>query len=398
MSRRPTDVTLQPPAGTVIDAVPPVAFSVAVEVPGPCVYEAPAWEMPTRPIDRFPGSVNFWAQVDFTVRQRIIAPQGVPFGTEVTLAAVSAVQLPDAEFGAEVTFSVVSSFRYVRTVQFSAAAALAVPSAVQLPALFEGRGDLAVVSTPQLPAKFGGNVTLSIASSGGFQFADAEFGTEVTFSVESIVRFTRTVDFSASAGLDPAALARFIRTAGFSGTGVFAIGHTAKAPLPAAFSGSAALSISQPIPRIPREIGFGGNVVLSILAEAIATRGMVKNGDQQFTAAGSWTIISGWTAESGSVVSSNMGLTANGISGPVTIQVGATWATGVRSHDWRVRKNAIAVIWMKGTGTGASFDRTFTTTLAEGDVLTVEGWINSGVNSERIVIGGAGTYLRIVPA
>lgn len=261
---RPTNLELLPPWANVIDASPPVAFSVEVEVPGPSVYVVPADEMPTFPTQRIPGEVDFWAQVDFTVRQKIIAPQDVALGGNVDLVVVSAVRLPDAAFGFEVTFSVESSFRYIRTVQFSGAAALEAASVVQLPAEFTGSGELAVESAVNLPARFGGEVTLSIEAQGGFQLADVDFAGEVTFSVESRVRFVRTVDFSASVALAAAAFERFVRAVDFAGNAALAVAQFPKAPLGVGFGGSAALSISAPIPVIPREVAFGGNVVLSV--------------------------------------------------------------------------------------------------------------------------------------
>lgn len=261
---RPTDLELLPPWANVIDASPPVAFSVEVEVPGPCEYVIPANEMPTFPTQRIPGEIDFWAQVDFTVRQKIRAPQDVTLGGEVILEADSIVRLPAVQFGFDVTFSVVSSFRYVRAVQFSGAAALAAASVVQLPAAFTGSSELAVESAVNLPALFGGEVTLSIEAEGGFQLADVDFAGEVTFSVESRVRFVRTVDFSASVALAAAVFERFVRAVDFAGNAALAVQQFPKAPLGVGFGGSAALSISAPIPVIPREVAFGGEVVLAV--------------------------------------------------------------------------------------------------------------------------------------
>lgn len=261
---RPTNLELLPPWANVIDASPPVAFSVEVEVPGPSVYVVPADEMPTFPTQRIPGEVDFWAQVDLTVRQKIRAPQDVTLGGNVDLIVESAVKLPAVQFGFEVTFSVVSSFRYVRAVQFSGASVLEAASVVQLPAAFTGRGDLAVKSAVNLPALFGGEVTLSIEAEGGFQLADVDFAGEVTFSVESRVRFVRTVDFSASVALAAAVFERYVRSVDFAGNAALAVSQFPKAPLGVGFGGSAALSISAPIPVIPREVTFGGEVVLAV--------------------------------------------------------------------------------------------------------------------------------------
>lgn len=388
---RPTNLELLPPWANVIDASPPVAFSVEVEVPGPSVYVIPADEMPTFPTQRIPGAVDFWAQVDFSVQQKIIAPQDVALGGNVDLVVVSAVRLPAAAFGFEVTFSVESSFRYIRTVQFSGAAALEAVSVVQLPAEFTGSGELAVESAVNLPALFGGEVTLSVESEGGFQIAEVDFAGEVTFSVESRVQFVRTVDFSASVALAAAVFERYVRSVDFAGNAALTVSQFPKAPLGVGFGGNASLSISAPIPVIPREVGFGGNVTLSIAAElGFSAVSMTKNGDQELSLSSTWIPITGWTGGTSNALRINGG-------GSATIEVGSDWAVlGTAQKDWRVLKNGV-VVWTKGNKTGQTFTHTFALTVADGDLLTVQGWNNSGVAGNRVVKGGAGTYLRMIP-
>lgn len=398
---RPTNLELLPPWANVIDASPPVAFSVEVEVPGPSVYVIPADEMPTFPTQRIPGEIDFWAQVDFTVRQKIRAPQDVTLGGEVILEVDSIVRLPAVQFGFDVTFSVVSSFRYVRAVQFSGAAALEAASVVQLPAAFTGSSELAVESAVNLPALFGGEVTLSIEAQGGFQLADVDFAGEVTFSVESRVRFVRTVDFSASVALAAAAFERFVRAVDFAGDAALAVSQFPKAPLGVGFGGSAALSISAPIPVIPREIGFSGAVTLSVVAlrpvvvEASMDRSL--QADQVLAASRTWEQINGWHAVIAGTTIVGNGIVVSG-SGNAKIEIGSQWDQNLNSTmDWRLLVNG-TVVWTKGTASNTIFVNVIPSLgLSDGDVLTAQGWGSSEFPARRTVKGTANTYLRVIP-
>lgn len=377
---RPTDLELLPPWANVIDASTPVAFSVEVEVPGPSVYVVPADEMPTFPTQRIPGEVDFWAQVDLTVRQKIRAPQDVTLGGNVDLIVESAVKLPAVQFGFEVTFSVVSSFRYVRAVQFSGASVLEAASVVQLPAAFTGRGDLAVESAVNLPALFGGEVTLSIEAEGGFQLADVDFAGEVTFSVESRVRFVRTVDFSASVALAAAVFERYVRSVDFAGNAALAVSQFPKAPLGVGFGGNASLSISAPIPVIPREVGFGGNVTLSIAAElGFRKSGMIKGSDQNITSTTA-VLVTGMAANAnlpGSTVTSDALVSAYNSAVRIGFAMHLSTSGGTTGN---------AAVFKNGVQVGSTFSMTVpyngpalitgtvSTTVAIGDQITLRYW------------------------
>lgn len=395
---RPTNLELLPPWANVIDASPPVAFSVEVEVPGPSVYVIPADEMPTFPAQRMPGEVDFWAQVDFSVRQKIIAPQDVALGGNVDLVVVSAVRLPAAAFGFEVTFSVESSFRYIRTVQFSGAAALEAASVVQLPAAFTGSGELAVESAVNLPALFGGEVTLSVESEGGFQIAEVDFAGEVTFSVESRVQFVRTVDFSASVALAAAVFERYVRSVDFAGNATLAVSQFPKAPLGVGFGGNASLSISAPIPVIPREVGFGGNVTLSIAAElGFRKSGMIKGSDQDITSTTA-VLVTGMSANAnlpGSTVTSDALVSAYAGSMRIGFALHAVTSGGAEGR---------AAVFKNGVQVGATFalyvpyngpamiTGTVSTTVAIGDQITLRFWEAA---ASAMTIKGTTTRLNI---
>lgn len=396
---RPTNLELLPPWANVIDASPPVAFSVEVEVPGPSVYVVPADEMPTFPTQRIPGEVDFWAQVDLTVRQKIIAPQDVALGGNVDLVVVSAVRLPAAAFGFEVTFSVESSFRYIRTVQFSGAAALEAASVVQLPAEFTGSGELAVESAVNLPALFGGEVTLSVESEGGFQIAEVDFAGEVTFSVESRVRFVRTVDFSASVALAAAVFERYVRSVDFAGNATLAVSQFPKAPLGVGFGGNASLSISAPIPVIPREVGFGGNVTLSIAAElGFRKSGMIKGSDQNITSTTA-VLVTGMAANAnlpGSTVTSDALVSAYNSAVRIGFAMHLSTSSGTTGN---------AAVFKNGVQVGSTFSMTVpsngpalitgtvSTTVAIGDQITLRFWEASA--NFAMTVKGTTTRLNI---
>lgn len=124
--------------------------------------------------------------------------------------------------------------------------------------------------------------------------------------------------------------------------------------------------------------------------------GMTKNGDQQLSSGSTWTAITAWTADASSTVVGNA-LQVKG-SGTATIEVGSAWTVlGTANKDWRVLKNGVAV-WTKGAATGQTFTHSFSLTVADGDLLTCEGWNNSGVADNRTVASGTGTYLRVIPA
>lgn len=397
---RPSIARVDPPEVTVIDAVRPVAFSVAVEVPGPCVYNVPKHELPTFPTQRIPGEVDFWAQVDLTVQQRIIARESVSFGGSVALSAAAQVKPVPVQFGATVTFSVVSKFRYVRTVQFSGAAALSAKSVPHSPAAFNAAGALAVVSAVKPPAVgFGGTVTLSIAAEGGFQFADADFGAEVTFSVESRVRFTRTVDFTGSAALSVAALARFTRTAAFAGAGALAVQQFPKAPLPVSFGGSATLSIAAPIPVIPREVGFGADVTLSVAAVlGYVPIGMLKSGGTTTAASGTLKQVTGMIADpaypGSSVTLNSLSVAQSKVDATIELSVNCTnnFTTTVTIAAY---KNAVLITGSTFTRTGSAgtfvISGSVTATVTAGDLLTLMVSAANGTTTINV----ANTYLRV---
>ncbi|WP_197523603.1 hypothetical protein [Rhodococcus sp. 008] len=121
---------------------------------------------------------------------------------------------------------------------------------------------------------------------------------------------------------------------------------------------------------------------------------VTKNGDQTLPSS-TWTEVGPWTAGSNSTVTGNA-LRVNG-SGNATIEVGSEWgALGTTQKDWRVLKNG-SVVWTKGSGVGLTFTGSFALSVVDGDLLTVEGWVNSGTSTNRIVKTGANTYLRVVP-
>ncbi len=123
--------------------------------------------------------------------------------------------------------------------------------------------------------------------------------------------------------------------------------------------------------------------------------GMTKNGDQQLPSSSTWTLINTWAGDAGSTVTSNA-LQVKG-SGTATIEVGSAWTVlGTANKDWRVLKNGV-VVWTKGATTGQTFTHSFSLTVADGDLLTCEGWNNSGVIANRTIASGSGTYLRVVP-
>ncbi|MDV6274111.1 hypothetical protein R3Q06_11425 [Rhodococcus erythropolis] len=130
-----------------------------------------------------------------------------------------------------------------------------------------------------------------------------------------------------------------------------------------------------------------------VVADNFVLQSMTKNGDQTL-ASTTWTEIGPWTVGSNSTVSGNA-LLIHG-SGTATIEVGSEWSTSGTTKNWRVLKNG-TVIWTKGQGTGTPLTDSFSLTVADGDLLTCEGWVNSGVSGNRIVKSGANTYLRMVP-
>lgn len=124
--------------------------------------------------------------------------------------------------------------------------------------------------------------------------------------------------------------------------------------------------------------------------------GMTKNGDQQLASGSTWVPIAAWTADGSSTVIGNA-LQVKG-SGTATIEVGSAWTVlGTANKDWRVLKNGV-VVWTKGASTGQTFSHSFSLAVVDGDLLTCEGWNNSGVTDNRTVASGAGTYLRVIPA
>jgi hypothetical protein len=123
---------------------------------------------------------------------------------------------------------------------------------------------------------------------------------------------------------------------------------------------------------------------------------MTKNGDQQLASGSTWVPIAAWTADGSSTVIGNA-LQVKG-SGTATIEVGSAWTVlGTANKDWRVLKNGV-VVWTKGASTGQTFSHSFSLAVVDGDLLTCEGWNNSGVADNRTVASGAGTYLRVIPA
>lgn len=124
--------------------------------------------------------------------------------------------------------------------------------------------------------------------------------------------------------------------------------------------------------------------------------GMTKNGDQQLASGSTWIPITAWTPDANSTVTGNA-LQVKG-SGTATIEVGSAWTVlGTANKDWRVLKNGV-VVWIKGASTGQTFTHSFSLAVVDGDLLTVEGWNNSGVAANRTIASGSGTYLRVVPA
>lgn len=166
-------------------------------------------------------------------------------------------------------------------------------------------------------------------------------------------------------------------------------------------SASASLATSLTAAGYPIELG--GTVSQAIAVEFTATAyesvfalsGITKNGDQTLGSSSTWIPITSWTADAGSTLVGDA-LRING-SGNSTIEVGSSWTVlGTATKNWRVLQNGV-VVWTKGATTGQTFTNTFALTVADGDLLTVEGWNNSGVVANRVVASGSGTYLRMVP-
>ncbi len=121
---------------------------------------------------------------------------------------------------------------------------------------------------------------------------------------------------------------------------------------------------------------------------------MTKNGDQTLSSV-TWTEVGPWTAVGGATVVGNS-LRVNG-AGNATIQVGSEWPTSGTSRNYRVLHNGV-VVWTKGNTTGTTtFVDSFPLTVADGDLLRCEAYVNSGVVGNRIIKDGVNTYLRVVP-
>ncbi|AKD99224.1 hypothetical protein XU06_23025 [Rhodococcus erythropolis] len=133
-----------------------------------------------------------------------------------------------------------------------------------------------------------------------------------------------------------------------------------------------------------------------LIYSSFAAVGMTKNGDQTLPST-TWTEIGPFTPEVGATVVGNA-LRISG-AGPATIHVGSEWPTSATSRNYRVTRNGTEIVWTKGNTTGSTtFADTFALTVADGDLLRCEGYVNSGVVGNRVVKDGANTYLRMVPA
>lgn len=120
---------------------------------------------------------------------------------------------------------------------------------------------------------------------------------------------------------------------------------------------------------------------------------MTKSGDQNIDRY-VWTPIGPWTAGSGTTIVGNALRVAG--SGNATIEVGSEWSVTADTKDWQVLRNGV-VVWTKGAASGSPFANTFALAVADGDLLTVEGYAAAGTTSRRTILGGTTTYLRVIP-
>ncbi|MFD3703367.1 hypothetical protein ACFWUP_09490 [Nocardia sp. NPDC058658] len=129
---------------------------------------------------------------------------------------------------------------------------------------------------------------------------------------------------------------------------------------------------------------------------------MTKNGNVVTGAAGVWTVVGGWTADTagypGSVVSGN-GLRAQGGSAAAPLAAAVAFSGAGMSGTFQARLLVGTTVVATGaavTGTSGTMVVNTIAAIAAGDVVTVE--VTHNVSSEfwyATIIGGAATFVRI---
>jgi hypothetical protein len=142
-------------------------------------------------------------------------------------------------------------------------------------------------------------------------------------------------------------------------------------------------------------------IIAAPASATFAASGMVKSGSTASTSSAAWAQLKTWTADTtnypGSTVSSDA-LISQGGKASATISTSIAWTGGLYpSIQVRIKVNdALAVTG--ATSTTSPSTATVTTTIADGDRITVEIIDNGSYASSAYasITTGATTYVRVV--
>lgn len=125
----------------------------------------------------------------------------------------------------------------------------------------------------------------------------------------------------------------------------------------------------------------------------LSAQGMTKSGTQA-TGSNSYNQITGWAPNAGSTVTNNA-LVVSG-AGVCTISASVTWTNSGATRMCRVLRNDTVAWTSSNAGTSTSVSGSFSTTVEDGDRLTLESFTSSTLAMNRVV-STSGTFLLLVP-
>ncbi|MFR9767038.1 hypothetical protein [Nocardia sp. SC052] len=257
----------------------------------------------------------------------------------------------------------------------------ALTATVAFPARLSGTGTL--TATASHPARFTGSGALSAVI---VPKATAAPGLTGSGALSASVAAALSAALSGSGALSAVVIGGYPATPAFTGSGALSAVVVPKATAAAAFTGSGALAAALATYTAAAAL-TGSGTLSAAIAPGFTPSGMTKNGAQTWSDNGTWTLIPGWTANTGtypgsSVVSDK--LVVQGTKANATLSASVPFTGGIfnSAHQIRLVDQSNNVIGSAGSAVSANSGTC---------TVTVNNVNLSGITSVGVQMSAAGT-------